>query len=82
MTAIRLSLGSLYNALPRMKTVRISFSSEFTSQNTYLKANHLRVLLETPEIQFTLIRDANVHESVPSFSSPAPVLCFFTGHLM
>lgn len=53
-----------------MKTVRIYFSSAFTSQNTSLKANVLRVLLETPEIWFALIRDANVHESVPSISFP------------
>lgn len=80
MTAIRLSLGSLYNALPRMKTVRIYFSSEFTFPNTYFKANFLRVLFETPEMRFTLLCNTNVHVCSIIFFS-LYVLCFFTGSL-
>ena len=81
MTAIRLSLGSLYNALPRMKTVRIYFSSEFTFPNTYFKANFLRVLFETPEMRFTLLCNTNVHNSVPSFSFPCMSFAFSQGVL-
>lgn len=71
MTAIRLSLGSPYNALPRMKTVRIYFSSEFTPQNPCCKSWRFKsVDWNSWNMRFTLLYDTNVHGLFHHFLFP------------